>query len=287
MANGEADRSRADYLERQYNNRLSIPDAADYNTRAVQASDEARRTLRCSLDVPYGISTRERLDVFFGEGSAPRPLLFFVHGGYWRSRDKSEFSFIAKPFVDAGVTVVLPTYDLAPSVTVADIVEQIRAAFEFVRRNVHDLGIDSSRMHVAGHSAGAHLAVMLLARPRGVHAHDSSAQAIRGVFGLSGIYDLMPLLETSFNRDIRLDAEAARAASPVNCEPSGFRPLYTAVGALESDEFKRQAHALCNAWPGCHAGHIEVPGCHHLSILEALADSRSLLFQKVLNMVES
>lgn len=287
MANGEADRSRADYLERQYNNRLSIPDAVDYNTRAVEASDEARRRLRCSLDVPYGISMRERLDVFFGEGSAPRPLLFFVHGGYWRSRDKSEFSFISKPFVDAGVTVVLPTYDLAPSVTVAHIVEQIRAAFEFVRRNVHDLGIDPSRMHVAGHSAGAHLAVMLLARRRGVHVHDSSAQAIRGVFGLSGIYDLMPLLETSFNRDIRLDAEAARAVSPVNFEPSGPRPLYTAVGALESDEFKRQAHAICNAWPGCHAGHIEVPGCHHLSILEALADSRSLLFQKVLNMVES
>lgn len=287
MASGDADRSKAGFLERQYNNRLSIPNAADYNTRALRGSEEARRTLRCSLDVPYGRSSRERLDVFFGKGSAPRPLLIFVHGGYWRSRDKSEFSFVAKPFVDAGVTVVLPTYDLAPSVTVARIVEQTFAAFAFVHRNAHEFGIDPSYMHVAGHSAGAHLAVMLLAKGSNVIAQDTSAPAIRGVFGVSGIYDLMPLLETSFNRDIRLDPDAARAASPINCDPVAGVPVYTAVGALESDEFKRQATALRDAWPGCHAGHIEVPGCHHLSVLEALADSHSLLFQRVLGMVES
>jgi arylformamidase len=277
----------AGYYERQFNNRLSIPDAADYNARAVQQSQHARNELHCSLDVPYGASARERLDVFYGRGNAPRPLLVFIHGGYWRSRDKSDFSFIAAPFVSAGITVAMPTYDLAPQVSVEKIVQQMLAAHAFLYRNADHFGVSGERIYVAGHSAGGHLAAMMLLAQWRDYSPDLPPDLIKGAYAISGVYDLMPLLQFSFNKDIGLDADSARKASPLNYRPARPVPLYTAVGALESDEFKRQAHELRHAWAHCHAGHVQARACHHLSILEALANRRHPLFHSVLRMIKA
>jgi arylformamidase len=277
----------ADYYERQFNNRLSIPDAAEYNSRAVQQSQHARNELRCSLDVPYGTSARERLDVFYGRGSGPRPLLVFIHGGYWRSRDKSDFSFIAAPFVSAGITVAMPNYDLAPQVTVEKIVQQMLAAHAFLYTQAGDFGVSPERIYVAGHSSGGHLASMMLAAQWSDYLPDLPPDLVKGGYAISGVYDLTPLLHFSFNRDIGLDAESARKVSPLSYRPARPVPLYTAVGALESDEFKRQAHELRHGWAHCHAGHVEARACHHLSILEALANRRHPLFQSVLRMMKA
>jgi hypothetical protein len=150
------------YYEAQYNNRLAIPDAAVYNARGVERSAAARSRLASRLDLAYGPSARQRIDLY-PAAAAGAPILSFIHGGYWRSRDKSEFAFIAEPFVAAGITVAMPEYDLAPSVTVATIVEQMVAAHAWLYRNAGDHGADPSRLFVAGHSAGGHLAAMMAA----------------------------------------------------------------------------------------------------------------------------
>ena len=279
-----AEQLTPEYFEQQYNSRLSIPDAVEYNARAVSRSREARLLLRSNLDVPYGSWPRARLDLFHGHGRAPHPLLVFIHGGYWRSRDKSEFSFVASPFASRGITVAVPDYDLVPAVTVEQIVQQMLAAVAWLYRHAGDYEIDRDRIFVAGHSAGGQLAAMMLAAQWPTYGDDLPRDLVKGAYGVSGIYDLRPILHFSLNEDIRLDEKSAKKASPVSYCPEGSAPLYTAVGALESDEFKRQARLIQQAWK--HAHHMEIPHCHHLSMLEALVDKHSPLYASALRMIQ-
>jgi len=274
----------AEYYEGQYNNRLSIPDAALFNQRGVQRSAQARERLSAHLDLSYGVSARQKIDIF-PAAQPGAPVLSFIHGGYWRSRDKSEFSFVAEPFVAAGITVALPEYDLAPSVTVSTIVDQMHAAHIWLYRNVARFGGDPSRLFVAGHSAGGHLAAMMAAARWTEHDATLPADLVKGAYGISGIYDLAPMLHFSFNADIRLDTRDVQALSPINLTPAWPVPFHTATGASESDDFRRQCRELAAHWPQCVRGNVEVPGCHHLSVLEAMADPQSALFASVRDLV--
>ena len=271
-------------MDRQYVNRLSIADAPQYNIRAESRSRAAREELRCMLDLPYGTSPRERID-FFQAAQAGAPLFCFIHGGYWRSRDKSEFSFVARPLVEAGVSVALPTYDLAPTVTIEKIVQQMLAALAWLYRNAASHGADPRRIYVGGHSAGAHLAAMMVAAQWEVYADDLPADLVKGALAVSGIYDLAPLLRVSFNSDLRLDAAAAHKLSPLTYRPLRAAPLVTAVGGNESDEFKRQNQAIAKAWPRCWQRDIAMPGHHHLSILETFGDADSPLVRAALYLI--
>ena len=272
------------YYEGQYNNRLSIPDAADCNARGVLRSTAARARLASRLDLAYGPSPRQRIDLY--PAAAPgAPILSFIHGGYWRSRDKSEFAFIAEPFVAAGITVAMPEYDLAPAVTVGTIVEQMVAAHAWLYRHAGEHGADRSRLFVAGHSAGGHLAAMMAATRWNEIDPELPADLVKGAYAVSGVFDLMPMLHFSFNADIRLDAASAKAMSPIEHCPAWPVPVRTAAGALESDEFRRQCRTLAERWPASVKGHMDVPGCHHLSVAEALADPGNALFESVRDFV--
>ena len=272
------------YYEGQYNNRLSIPDAADCNARGVLRSTAARARLASRLDLAYGPSPRQRIDLY--PAAAPgAPILSFIHGGYWRSRDKSEFAFIAEPFVAAGITVAMPEYDLAPAVTVGTIVEQMVAAHAWLYRHAGEHGADRSRLFVAGHSAGGHLAAMMAATRWNEIDPALPADLVKGAYAISGVFDLMPMLHFSFNADIRLDAASAKAMSPIEHCPAWPVPVRTAAGALESDEFRRQCRTLAERWPASVKGHMDVPGCHHLSVAEALADPGNALFESVRDFV--
>ena len=272
------------YYEGQYNNRLSIPDAADCNARGVLRSTAARARLASKLDLAYGPSPRQRIDLY--PAAAPgAPILSFIHGGYWRSRDKSEFAFIAEPFVAAGITVAMPEYDLAPAVTVGTIVEQMVAAHAWLYRHAGEHGADRSRLFVAGHSAGGHLAAMMAATRWNEIDPELPADLVKGAYAVSGVFDLMPMLHFSFNADIRLDAASAKAMSPIEHCPAWPVPVRTAAGALESDEFRRQCRTLAERWPASVKGHMDVPGCHHLSVAEALADPGNALFESVRDFV--
>jgi arylformamidase len=272
------------YYEAQYNNRLAIPDAAVYNVRGVERSAAARSRLAAHLDLAYGPSARQRIDIY--PAAAPgAPILSFIHGGYWRSRDKSEFAYIAEPFVAAGITVAMPEYDLAPTVTVATIVAQMVAAHAWLYRNAGVHGADPSRLFVAGHSAGGHLAAMMAATRWNDIDAALPADLVKGAYAVSGLFDLMPMLHFSFNADIGLDAASARALSPTEHAPAWPVPVHTAAGALESDEFRRQCRMLAERWPASVRGHLDVPGCHHLSVAEALADPHGVLFASVCDLV--
>jgi arylformamidase len=271
-------------MEREYNARAAIPDHPQIFERWADQGAQARRRRAGLIDVPYGDDPGEKLD-FFPTPQRGAPLLVFIHGGYWRSLDKFDFSWIAPGLLDAGIAVALPNYGLAPRVAVDDIVRQQLRALAWLFHHADELGFDSGRISVAGHSAGGHLTAMMLAAQWPRFDPSLPADLVKAGLAISGIFDLEPLVPLPFiNTDLRLTVEAARTVSPVHLTPAGG-PLATAVGALESDEFKRQTGLIRSAWAASARAHIEVESANHLTVCDALADPDSPLFRAAVALV--
>ncbi len=265
-------RNTAAWLDAQYNNRARIPEHPQIFAGWAERSAAARGRLSARLDLPYGDGPNETLDVF-PAGSAKAPVLVFIHGGWWRSLDKSDQSFIAPPFVERGAMVVLPNYALCPAVGIDTIALQMTRALAWVYRHAAQYGGDPQRIVVAGHSAGGHLAALLLC----CHWPQVSAglppRLVRSALAISGVFDLEPLRRTPFlNVDLRLTPAAVRRLSPARfAAPQGV--LGAVVGGDESEEFLRQNRLIRGAWgertvPVCES----VPGANHLSVLDGLLD---------------
>jgi arylformamidase len=274
-------------LEREYNARAAIPEHPQIFARWAEQGAATRRRRAGLIDVPYGDDAGERLD-FFPTPTAGAPLLVFIHGGYWRSLDKFDFSWIAPPFLDAGTAVAFTNYGLAPRLPVEEIVRQQIRALAWLYARAEELGFDRRRIIVAGHSAGGHLVAMMMAVlwPRVDPA--LPPDLVKGGLAISGLFDLEPLVPLSFiNNDIRLDRTAARKVSPLHFPAASPAPHVTAVGALESREFKRQSAEIRRAWSANAREHVEVDGANHLTVCDALADPQSPLFAAALALVRS
>ena len=150
-----------EFVEREYNNRALVPDHGNYFSRWERDSDFVRSTLPCELDLRYGPHERNRIDLF--PAAKARGTLVFIHGGYWRSLDKSMFSWLAAAWVAAGVNVAMPNYRLAPSVRIDDIVDDAVAAVNWLAAHGAQHGVAAERLVVSGHSAGGHLAAAWVA----------------------------------------------------------------------------------------------------------------------------
>ena len=260
------------WLDRMYNNRALVPDHAAYFSRWAEDSATVRSSQPCTLDVPYGTGPNETLDIF-PAAQAGAPVLVFVHGGYWRSLDKSDHSFVAPPLVREGACVVVPNYALCPAVTVPQIVMQMVQALLWVHAHINRFGGDPRRITVAGHSAGGHLAAMLLACQWRALGADLPRGLVRNALSISGLYDLEPIMHTPFlQSSLQLTPPDALRTSPA-CMPAPRQGvLYTVAGGDESDEFLRQNELIRNVWgqrtvPVCEG----LPGLNHFSVLDALA----------------
>jgi len=273
-----------EFCEREYNARAAIPEHPQIFARWAEQSAATRRRRACLIDLNYGDTAGERLDLFPARSDGA-PLLVFIHGGYWRSLDKSDFSWIAPPFVNHGVSVALLNYGLAPKTPIEEIVRQMLRAHGWLYRNGDRLGFDPNRIVVAGHSAGAHLTVMMMAALWPVFAADLPADLVKGGLAVSGIYDLEPLVPAPFLKaDLQLNLKRARLLSPVHLPPATGQPLYTAVGSLESSEFRRQTALIGQAWPRNLVRAIPMPGFHHLNVIDELANPASPLFEAAVEM---
>jgi arylformamidase len=272
-------------LDREYNARAAIPDHPRIFARWRAESIEVRDALRYEADYYFGPSSAEALD-FYPAATPGAPLLVFIHGGYWRSLDKQDFSFLAPAFVNAGVAVAMPNYGLAPVTSIEDMVRQMLRALTWLYRTGPQLGVDLRRIVVAGHSAGAHLAAMMLAADWPRWAPDLPADLLCGALCISGIYDLQPLVRAPFlQTDLRLDDRTAQFVSAVRYRPRLATPLVTAVGGNESAEFKRQNRLIGEAWSHCVRQDLPLPGRHHLASVEALGDARHPLFHAALGLL--
>ena len=260
-----------------YNNRALVPNFADHFANWIEGSKAARANLACQLDIDYGNGPNENLDIF--PSSKPNaPVVVFIHGGYWRSLDKSDHSFVAQPIHDMGACVVVVNYALCPGtakqpVTIPDIALQMTHALAWVWRNIAKFGGNPKDVVVAGHSAGGHLAAMLLACDWKAVDKTIPAHWIQKALSISGLYDLTPLRKTPFLQEsLKLTANHARIASPALWPRPKKGVLYTVAGGDESPEFLRHNRLIHQTWgpktvPVCEA----LPGLNHFNIVTDLS----------------
>jgi len=273
-------------LEREYS--PSSMTGGHYQTFLDQyrsKSQEARATVRGLSDLLYGSRPQHRLD-FFPASVSNAPVVIFIHGGYWQELSKNDSAFPALGIHSNRTAYCAVGYELAPQATVRDIVEQCATAVSWVRGNSDLLGIDPTRIIVAGSSAGAQLAAMSALRLR---ADADTRDVVRGLVLLSGIYDLCPLVKTSVNDALHLDMAGAREVSPQLHAVDNFPRSIVAWGAIETAEFKRQSRAFAGALDakGRLFSQFQVPDRNHFDLPFDLGDRTTILGEAVLALIES
>jgi arylformamidase len=262
-------------LDAAYNNGAAVPERdaiiADWAARsaAIRGSGNGH------LDLRYGDSPRERLDLFLA-ADPHAPTLAFIHGGYWQMNDKEAYAFFAEGLLPLGINLAVVEYTLAPAARLDRIVAEVRHAIAWLDEHLADYGADPARIYVAGHSAGGHLTAMTMTLP-----------ALRGGLAISGIYDLEPIRLNYLNEKLGLDEAEAGRNSPLLHIPPMAGELVVAYGTRELPELCRQSIDYAHAWVERGlAGHLlPVDGANHFTILEALADPQGVLAQALLAML--
>jgi len=246
-------------MARQYSPRFQTDMNVLFKDWSRQGEAFRAQFLGLGLDLCYGPGRYETFDIFMPEGDERPPVWVFVHGGYWQASDKNQHAQLGKGMLEAGFAVVMANYALAPENSLANIVAQITRLLTYLVEQADSLGVDASRLHIAGHSAGGHIAGMIAAR--------GSAPTLRSALLLSGVFDLEPLTFLPMGKVLALTPDIIASLSPLRQPaPRGVK-IGVAVGDTESDEFKRQSREMAAHWNAPEA--LIVPG-HHFSMLEGL-----------------
>lgn len=270
-------------LDAQLNLRARWPEHPEYFARWARDSAAVRERVGGHLDLAYGTSAGQKLDLFVPDGRGTVPLLAFIHGGYWQSLDKGDFSYLAPAYLEAGIAFASINYDLAPQVGLPEIVRQVRAALAWLYRHGADHGVDAGRLHLAGHSAGGHLTAMALATDwsdGSVLGPGLPADLVKGGCSVSGIYDLEPIRLSYQQAVLNIDPDSVTHITPLLNLPAEDVPLILAVGSGETEEFHRQQAAFLAAWrdAGLSAEIVELGGRNHFTAIDALGESDHPLF---------
>ncbi len=259
-------------LDDAYDNVGHIPDAEGYAPRWEAEADMFRKrvavTGRARLGLMYGHGTRQVMDLFLPD-APPDGLTVFVHGGYWRRFERALFSHFASGLLARSQAVMMPSYDLVPRVHIRDISRQVAQAITVASHEV------AGPIRLVGHSAGGHLVARMLAPGM---LEDDVRDRISHVMPISPVSDLRPLLETKMNADFGLDAEEAKAESPIY-QPVPEMPVTVWVGADERPAFLDQAKWLAEVW---ECGHVVEPERHHFDVIDGLLDPDSVMVRTLM-----
>ena len=269
-------------LDAQYDLNAMLPEAAArYEAFCWRESENVRAALDHRLDVPFGPTIAEHVDVYPAGEKAP--VLVYVHGGFWCLRTSKEFGFVARGPVSRGVATVVTNYDLCPRVTIDEIVRQTRAAVAWAHKNTASFGGDPDRIHVAGHSAGGHLVAMLLATDW-EGEYGLPGNVIKGATAISGLYDLAPFPYTFLQPKLQLGYDQIHRNSPILHIPDASPPLLVAYGDDETDEFKRQSEEHLDEWRarGLRGERLILQGKNHYEVIDGFLDAESPLCSAVL-----
>lgn len=253
-------------LDAQYDQRSLVPDPSIYKQRRIAESVAARALLDCKLDVPYGPTKSEVLDIFL----APRtgaPIIIYFHGGAWKNGHKDDVSFPAPVYNDAGANFVTVNFDAVPVVMLEELVRQCRAAIAWIHRHADTFGGDNNRIFVSGHSSGGHVTAMMTTTDwEGVYG--IPADVIKGAAPISGMFDLAPVVKSWRNSYLKLDEERALALSPIHHVPQATIDMVVGFGSLELVEFQRQSWNFASTWraAGQECELIEVPDKNHFEV---------------------
>lgn len=271
-------------LDREYNNLEKVVDAEKIIEKWVKLGNEACSLLSCRLDIEYGRHERQSLDVF-PTHIPGAPILTFLHGGYWSSRDKSICRFLAPFYVAAGVNFVSMGYRLCPEVSIRDIINDAHSGLKWLHQNGESFNADPQQLFVAGHSSGGHLAAIMCG-PEGPNY-------LRGGCSISGIHDLDPIRFSFLNSRLRISSTDSIQMSPIalldSLENYGSKlpPIILAVGSNEGKEYIRQseelAMSLAAAKQPCVS--LQIENGNHFTACEAFSDPASSISNEMLRLI--
>lgn len=235
-------------LDAEYNNRVRFPDYTESFQLWVKMSEKTRQKFSATshIDVSYGASSMEKLDIFPAD-KPDAPIYVFIHGGYWYSLDKSDYSYVAEGMLPYDFTTIVLNFDMAPDVSMTEIVRQNRAAFNWIYCNARDFGSDPDQIYATGHSAGGHLVAMAMAADWG-DTPKSHQKLIKGGCAISGLFELLPIQRSYLNKTLRMTEEEADKMSPIKQNFDYSAPLLLISGEYESEEYRRQTHEMHNFW---------------------------------------
>lgn len=275
-------------LDKQYNARTTVPDSADWIAHYSRLGEQVQSWRGFQVPPAYGVSygpgPSDRMDIFPAP-HAGSPVFVFIHGGYWRALSRIDGIFMAPLFHLAGATVVSLDYALAPGSGLPEITAQVGRALKWIARHVERYNGDPHKIHISGHSAGAHLAAMqLLREPESASpavgdvgtSESDRLPHIQSASLFSGLFDLRPLLKTHINDWLQLDEAGAHAMSPMVYAPRSGCRVVVAFGANESQAFRWQSETFAREWSS-HAGMppvvcMALPGKHHFDCPLTLTD---------------
>jgi len=265
-------------LNRQYNNGLNVPDHERHLKKWELLSREAETKYPVHKNILYGELEREKLDIFSSAEQGSKTLVF-IHGGYWYKHIRSDFYLVAEAFRSYGITTVLIGYPLMPDHSMDQLVVSCRRAISWLQQNLFQYNGDPANIFVSGHSAGGHLAAMMMATNWPESDKNLPPDMLKGVCAISGLYNLLPIQLCHVNEVLKMDRATARRNSPVQLLPETNCPLVLAVGGDETAEYKEQSLELFTTWTAKHVDVrlLEIPGHNHFSILETMLDHSSVL----------
>ena len=260
-------------LDAQYNNRLRWPDYKQHFANWRAWSTETCAKLPCHLDLAFGPGPTEKLDILPAENPGA-PLYVFIHGGYWYSLDKADYSYVAEGFRPHGIATAVNNFGLAPDTTMDEIVRQNRAALAWLWRNARAYGADPDRIYVCGHSAGGHLAVMLLATDWPAFAADLPKDLVKGACSIGGLFDMEAIRLSYLNKTLKMSKEEAARNAPLLQKYPVSAPLSLVVAVDETPEYHRQSQAMADLWRKLgYPVELLVPqGLNHFDVANQLRD---------------
>lgn len=281
-------------LDLEMNLRGRWPEHQSYFDRWAKDSLHVRKTYNCHSDLVYGDTPGQKLDLFLptveeaAQNGGKTPLLAFIHGGYWKSLDKGDFSYLAPAYLERGIAFASLNYDLSPSADIGEMVAQVRRGLAWLIGQSGDYGLDPSGLYVAGHSAGGHLAAMVM-NPAWASEFDLPAEVIKGGCSVSGVYDLAPVALSFQQEELQIAPQVVENFSPVTNLPAGAAPLICAVGSQETAEFIRQQKVYVEAWQqaGLRCQVVDLTGDNHFSSADRFAERDHPLYLAVLAMISS
>jgi len=262
-------------LDAAYNNSAAVPERDAIVADWAACSARVRREYAAHLDLVYGDTPRERLDLFLA-ADPQAPTLVFIHGGYWQMGDKESYAFFAEALLALGINFAVIEYTLAPMARLDRIVDEVRRSVRWLAEHLAEYGADPTRLYISGHSAGGHLTAMTMPLPE-----------VRGGIAISGIYDLEPIRLNYLNEKLALDTAEAERYSPVRHLPVTAGELAVAYGTRELPELCRQSIEYARAWTerGLSGRLLPVHGADHFTILDALARPEGVLTRALLAML--
>ena len=259
-------------LENNFNPRIAEPDFQNYLNISLSKADEAKKILTGKFDVKYGTSNLQTLDIYTSDNSELSPIHMFIHGGYWRALDKSYHSHMAIPYVENNITFINLNYDLCPTVKLSDICNEIRDAIIWIYKNSRNFGGDPNNIVISGHSAGAHLASLMLNIDWSKHG--LKKKVIKAAALISGIYEPEIVLKLEINNEIRLNKKDAYDNNAIVKPPLYKLPILLAVGELEPlgwiNQSKKYAKTLIKN--NLTAKYSVIKNNNHFSLIDTLAD---------------